>query len=47
MLRSCKVVSIDNLVTGNNIAVTNLLLVSLVFPSFFLPYWPIESQLSS
>ena len=35
MLRSCKVVSNDNLVTGNNIAVTNLLLVSLVFPSFF------------
>ena len=35
MLRSCKVVSNDNLVTVNNIAVTNLLLVSLVFPSSF------------
>ena len=36
MLRSCKVVSNDNLVTGNNIAVTNLLLVSLVCTFFFL-----------
>ena len=35
MLRSCKVVSNDNLVTGNNIAVTNLLLVSLVCTFFF------------
>ena len=35
MLRSYKVVSNDNLVTGNNIAVTNLLLVSLVCTFFF------------
>ena len=35
MLRSCKVVSNDNLVTGNNIAVSNLLLVSLVYTFFF------------
>lgn len=31
MLRSCKVVSNDNLVTGNNVAVTNL-------PYYSLPY---------